>query len=334
MITVTLYSREGCQLCEQARQDLKSLEEAIPHRLVVVDVEHDVQLRKEFSLEVPVVQVGPYRLSAPFSLQELQMTLGAARDRERHIEMIEKSPALEEVRRVGVWTRADRIAYWFSRHYMAVFNLLVVAYLGLSFLAPVLMEVRAEAPANLIYRGFSLVCHQLAFRSFYLFGEQFYYPRAAAGVKDAMTLNQATGLNEGNDPADLYAARVFVGNEIVGYKVALCQRDEGIYGGILLFGLLFSLTKRRLWAIPWYVWIIVGIIPIAVDGLSQLLSQPPLSFWAFRESTPALRLLTGGLFGFFTAWFGYPMVEETMADTRKIMTNRLQSLGRTFSRDF
>jgi uncharacterized membrane protein len=172
------------------------------------------------------------------------------------------------------------------------------------------------------------VCHQLAFRSLYLFGEQFYYPRAAAGVKGLKTLSQATGLDEGSEPASLIAARLFVGNEIVGYKVALCQRDVGIYGGILLFGLLFSLTNRRLKAIPWYAWIIVGIIPIAVDGLSQLLSQPPLSFWTFRESTPTLRLLTGGSFGFFTAWFGYPMVEESMADTRKIMSNRLQNLSR------
>jgi uncharacterized membrane protein len=328
MITVTLYSREGCQLCEQARQDLKSLEKTIPHRLVIVDVERDPKLRKESSLDVPMVQVGPYRLSTPFSLQELQMTLGAARDRERHIEMVEKSPALEEVRRGGVWTNADRFAYWISRHYMAVLNMLVVFYLGLSFLPPVLMKVGAEAPANLIYRGFNLVCHQLAFRSLYLFGEQFYYPRAAAGVKGLKTLSQATGLDEGSEPASLIAARLFVGNEIVGYKVALCQRDVGIYGGILLFGLLFSLTNRRLKAIPWYAWIIVGIIPIAVDGLSQLLSQPPLSFWTFRESTPTLRLLTGGSFGFFTAWFGYPMVEESMADTRKIMSNRLQNLSR------
>ncbi len=328
MITVTLYSREDCQLCEQARQDLKSLEETIPHRLVVVDVERDPKLQKEYGPIVPVVQVGPYKLRAPFSRQELQMTLGAARDRERHIDMVEKSPALEEVRRSVAWTLADRIIYWLSRHYLAIANLLVVAYLGLAFLPPVLMKTGAKAPANLIYRGFSLVCHQLAFRSFYLFGEQFYYPRAAAGIEGVKTLAQATGLSEGSNAADLYAARTFVGNDVVGYKVALCQRDVGIYGGILLFGLLFSLTRRRLWAIPWYVWIIVGMIPIAVDGVSQLLSQPPLSFLPFRESTPALRVLTGGLFGFFTAWFGYPMVEETATETLKAMDNRLQSLKR------
>jgi uncharacterized membrane protein len=327
MITVTLYSREDCSLCEQACQDLKSLEETIPHRLVVVDVERDPKLQKEYGPVVPVVQVGPYKLSAPFSRQELQMTLGAAQDRERHIDMVEKSPALEEVRKISAWTLADRVIYWLSRHYLAICNLLVVAYLGLSFLPPVLMKVGAKAPAKLIYTGFSLVCHQLAFRSFYLFGEQLYYPRAAAGMEGVKTLAQATGLSEGSDPADLYFARVFVGNEVVGYKIALCQRDVGIYGGILLYGLLFLFTRRRLRSIPWYVWIIVGLLPIAVDGGSQLLSQPPLSFLPYRESTPALRVLTGGLFGFFTAWFGYPMVEETAAETLKIMNHRVQRLN-------
>jgi hypothetical protein len=33
--------------------------------------------------------------------------------------------------------------------------------------------------------------------------------------------------------------------------------------------------------------------------------------------------LTGALFGFTTAWFGYPLVEVTMAETRQIMANKL-----------
>ena len=328
MITVTLYSKQDCQLCEQARTDLEVLKECIPHHLVVVDVDSDTRLQREYGLDVPVVQVGPYRLKTPFGRPELHMTLGAAQDRERHIEMVENSNALEESRKQGGWTRADSFTYWISRHYMLLLNLMVAAYLGLALLAPLLEKLGFEAPANFIYRGYSLVCHQLSYRSFFLFGEQACYPRAEAGVMGVKTLGQATGLSEGSDPIDLYAARIFVGNETVGYKIALCQRDVSIYGGILLFGLLFSLTNRRLPTISWYVWIVLGIVPIAVDGLSQLLSQPPWSFWAFRESTPILRVLTGGLFGFITAWFGYPMVEETMADSRKTMAHKLQWLGR------
>jgi uncharacterized membrane protein len=94
----------------------------------------------------------------------------------------------------------------------------------------------------------------------------------------------------------------------------------GIYGGILLFGLIFLVTGKRLPSLPWYLWIALGIAPIALDGVSQLLSQAPFNFWPYRESTPILRTLTGGLFGFATAWFGYPQVELAMRDTRKILT--------------
>jgi hypothetical protein len=51
-----------------------------------------------------------------------------------------------------------------------------------------------------------------------------------------------------------------------------------------------------------------------------MLSQPPLGFFPYRESTPTLRVITGFLFGFLTAWFGYPMVEDSMVDTRRFMT--------------
>ena len=54
----------------------------------------------------------------------------------------------------------------------------------------------------------------------------------------------------------------------------------------------------------------------------QLLSQPPLGLFPYRESTPFLRVLTGFLFGFSTAWFGYPLVEQTMAETRQIMADK------------
>jgi hypothetical protein len=76
------------------------------------------------------------------------------------------------------------------------------------------------------------------------------------------------------------------------------------------------------------LWLLLGILPIALDGMSQLLSQPPMDFLPFRESTPLLRTLTGFLFGFTTAWFGYPLVEETMAESRQMMSRKLQRIQR------
>jgi uncharacterized membrane protein len=80
---------------------------------------------------------------------------------------------------------------------------------------------------------------------------------------------------------------------------------------------LFGIFNRRFPRLPWYAWIFIGLLPIALDGFSQLLSQPPLSIFPYRESTPLLRVLTGWLFGFATAWFGYPIAEDGMRDTRE-----------------
>ena len=37
MITVTLYTRQGCKLCEEAEADLLALQEVVPHKLAVID---------------------------------------------------------------------------------------------------------------------------------------------------------------------------------------------------------------------------------------------------------------------------------------------------------
>jgi uncharacterized membrane protein len=163
-----------------------------------------------------------------------------------------------------------------------------------------------------------------------LFGEQPVYPRALAHLDGYLTFNQATGLDE----VGLLAARQFIGNEFVGYKTALCQRDIAIYGAMLLFGVIYLISRRKLKSLPIWAWILFGVMPIAVDGVSQLIGQwaamPELSFlqsvfgWIpLRESTPFFRTITGFLFGFTTAWFGFPLIDEAMADTRRLMKTKM-----------
>lgn len=322
MIVVTVYTKEDCHLCEEAKEQLRALQATIPHQLVEVDIEDKNARPKGKPLpapdEIPVVEVGPYRLKAPITAQDLEITLRAAAERERDIQAIATS-GLDLTKPV---TRGDRFTYWFSKHYVSVLNLIVILYLGLPFLAPVLMQSGLPGPAGAIYKVYGAVCHQFAFRSWFLFGEQAAYPRASAHVAGLIPYGEATGLPE----EDQFASRAFIGNPAVGYKVALCERDVAIYGGILAFGILFSLTGKRLKSLPWYLWLVIGVLPIAADGLSQLLSQPPLGAilpLAYRESTPLLRSLTGFLFGFTTAWFGYPLVEETMRDSRKYLAEKL-----------
>lgn len=321
MLTVTLYSRKNCHLCQQARADLASLQAEIPHRLVEIDIEDDPALHKKYLEKIPVLEVGPFHKEAPFTRQELAVTLGAARDRQAALQKL--AAAGGGVTRLDP---GDRFSLWLARNYLWLVLILFVFYVGLPVLAPVLMKAGYTVPARVIYTAYSPLCHQLAFRSFFLFGEQPFYPRAAANVGGAQTYAQATGESE----ADLLAARRFLGNETVGYKIALCERDVAIYGAIVLFVILYGLSGRRIPPLHWALWLLIGLGPIGLDGFSQLFSQLNLSFLAqilpLRESTPSLRVITGGLFGFTTAWFGIPYMEESMRETRDLLMKKFSVL--------
>jgi uncharacterized membrane protein len=320
MITVTLYTKKDCSLCEIALRDLRALQETFPHNLAIVDVNEDEDLKDSFGDRVPVLQAGPYTLQAPFDRQQIQVTLAAAQDRQSHMMKTGSRPAKTDSSNVDY---VDRFGHWLSKRYLLLLNLLLFLYVGLPFLAPVLMNAGLPQFARPIYGLYGAVCHQLGFRSWFLFGEQPVYPRAGAGLEGYQTFEQATGIEE-DGASSLLDARNFVGNEQVGYKVAFCQRDVAIYGGMLIFGLLYAATGRRLRSFHWIFWLLVGILPVALDGFSQLFSQiPPLdTLFPYRESTPLFRTLTGFLFGFTTAWFGFPLLEESMTETRVIVATK------------
>jgi uncharacterized membrane protein len=183
-----------------------------------------------------------------------------------------------------------------------------------------------------IYTIYKPLCHQFGFRSFFLFGEQAYYPLAEAGIPGVKTFEEVTGFQDLDNPAAFsrFQARQFTGNETVGYKLALCERDVAIYGAIFLFGIIYAATGRRIKPLHWVLWILIGMGPIGLDGFSQLFSQMNWQWLAsilpYRESTPFLRLLTGGLFGFTTAWYAYPYMEESMAETRQFFIKKFAAI--------
>jgi uncharacterized membrane protein len=325
MITVTIFHTGDCQNCENIISSLEELQSTIPHKIVKVNVEGDDALRNAYP-DAPVVQIGPYRLSFPITRQELFVALSANRDRVDQLEKVGDKEFKSRQKRATNFSGSDRFGLWLSTNYMLLFSIVVFLYVGLPFLAPILMKARLTLPANVIYTIYSPLCHQLAFRSFFLFGEQPYYPRSLAGITGVKTYEQVTGQTN----IDLIAARNFIGNDIMGYKVALCERDVAIYGAILLFGFIFILTKYRIKPFPWYLWIVFGLIPIGVDGGSQLpgLIQAGLPSWVLiRESTPFLRVLTGGLFGTTTAWYLYPLIQETMAETRRSLLSKQAAIS-------
>ena len=330
MLTVTLYMKEDCHLCEQAKADLDSLQEKYPHRLVEIDITSDPALQKAFLVEIPVLEIGPYILKYPFDKQKLAMTLGAASDRRGQLDKIGHEDHHNRVARGGQISGADRAMFWISKHYLALLNFVMFLYFGLPLLAPVLMHVGLTAPANVIYTVYKPLCHQFGFRSFFLFGEQPVYPLQEAHVAGLITYSQATGFTDLHSPVGVgrLEARQFTGNAVIGYKTALCERDMAIYSAIFLFGILFAATGRRIKPLHWMLWI--GLGPIGLDGFSQLFSQMEWSwlihYLPYRESTPFLRVFTGALFGFATAWFAYPSIEETMAETRQFFIKKFASV--------
>jgi uncharacterized membrane protein len=329
MLLVTLYTRKGCHLCEDVKKELASLQKDYPHRLAEVDIDSEIALQTEYALDIPVIEVGPYRLKAPISRKNLIMTLGAARDRDLHMTKIhgEKYKAL--VRRGHTLTGADHVMYWLSRHYLAMLNIFVLLYVSLPFLAPTLMKVGAPLPAQVIYKIYSPLCHQFGFRSFFLYGDQAFYPLGEAQIAGMKTFAQVTGFVDLHNPAaySRLLSRDYIGDETVGYKVALCERDVAIYAAILLFGILYAASGRRIKGLHWILWIVLGMLPIGLDGFSQIFSQFDWAWLSpvipYRESTPILRVFTGALFGLMTAWFAYPSVEESMSETRQFFIKKI-----------
>lgn len=321
MITVTLYYREQDETTMRVRDALSELQADYPHQLVLIDITTEPSLQSIYSVRVPVVQIGPYKLEGDVSRERLQIALGAARDRQTQLEKVDQDAYRNLVKKGKTVNSGDRLSYWISKHYIHVFNVFMAIYVGLPFLAPVLARNGAELPATIIYRVYGVLCHQLAYRSWFLFGEQPYYPRELAGVPGAITYEQMSG----KEAEDIFEARAFVGNDVVGYKVALCERDVAMYLTMLGFGIVFWLSGKRIRSIPWYLWVVVGLGPIGVDGLSQLPSViANLPDWLpIRESTPFLRTLTGTLFGLMTAWYLYPMIEETMGETRRLVARKI-----------
>jgi uncharacterized membrane protein len=315
MIQVTLFIDADDPEKYRIIRILSELQNEHPHHLHIIDISLDTILQEEFKEKQPVLDIGMFRLIKTFDKDEIRYAFNKAKERLNEARSKGNELMVRRITEPIELTKADRFSRWFSKHYMVLLNGFTFLYLFFAILAPSLMKLGWEKPANVIYKVYSPLCHQLAFRSIFLFGEQPFYPREMAGVQGMITYGEATGLNE----SDIQSARRFVGNEAMGYKIALCQRDVAIYGAIFVFGILFSLSGKKMKPLPWYLWILIGLGPIGLDGFSQLLSQTGLGIFSWlplRESTPLLRILTGSLFGLTTAWFGFPYLEESIKENR------------------
>jgi hypothetical protein len=84
-----------------------------------------------------------------------------------------------------------------------------------------------------------------------------------------------------------------------------------MYLSLWIFGLIFTLSDRKIKKLPLWIWIMVGVIPLGLDGGMQYLGslKMPIFHSFARESTPLLRTITGGVFGLLTGWYIFPSLD-------------------------
>jgi uncharacterized membrane protein len=194
-----------------------------------------------------------------------------------------------------------RVMRLVGKHWLVVASAVMLLYIGLPFLAPVLMHSGEHRWSQRLHHLFSPACHQLPERSFFLYGPQTTYTRGEL----ESTLGQTV-------------PRRYVGDEHIGYKMAICQRCTAIYAAWLALGGVFALFRSRIRPLGRRGFVLL-LLPIAVDGVGQL-----IGLWA---SSWVSRVSTGILFSVAVVWLTYPYLEQGMNEMYRdalAMLNRVE----------
>ena len=77
-LRLTLYTRAGCHLCEQAVADLERLRRRHPHTLEQIDIGTDAQLSARYGERIPVLVVNGHEYLAPLPSVVLARALAEA----------------------------------------------------------------------------------------------------------------------------------------------------------------------------------------------------------------------------------------------------------------
>jgi uncharacterized membrane protein len=157
--------------------------------------------------------------------------------------------------------RVIRLTLGLARHWLTIF---IVAFGILNILpivAPVTMRLGWMPIGDAIYTFYSPLCHQMAQRSFFLFGPQ------VMNDLNALPLNFT-----GNKVADMLLLREFQGNQELGWKVAWSDRMVAMYGGFWLAGVIYSLLRRNRRLKPISIWILL-LLPAIAERILHLMSD-------------------------------------------------------------
>jgi uncharacterized membrane protein len=167
-------------------------------------------------------------------------------------------------------TAVECLVAFIVRHWLLIANVMFFLFVAPPFLAPLFEAAGLHLPARIIFLVYRPTCHQLPERSFF----------------------------------------------ILGHQVAICARCSALYLSFWGLGLIYALTSAvwrgrvPVWRAPALRWVAVATVPLAVDGLTQLVG--------LRTSTNLLRAITGTLTGGAAGAFVYPYMHLGFADARRV----------------
>jgi len=191
-------------------------------------------------------------------------------------------PTMSGIARLGKWP------LW-----LILLIVILTVFNGLPFLAPLFMWIGWDAPGRAIYLIYSFLCHQMAQRSFFLFG--------LGGLQMYNIASLPLDLNGLSDGSRIMALRSFIGNAQIGWKMAWSDRMVYMYGSPLLLTVSYGLARTRIRIRPIPLWLFgLLMLPMAVDGFTHMISDFAGIGQGFRDSNLWLAGLTGNA---FPAWF-------------------------------
>jgi hypothetical protein len=240
--------------------------------------------------------------------------------------------------RGGQASISERVTDWPALRWYAVFLGISGVWVGLPWLAPVLMHLGLDEPARAIYAFYSLQCHQLPQRSFFLFG-----PGAMLSLSQIRLVWK--------DTLDPLVLRQFIGTSSVGFKVAWSDRMVSMYTSIPIATALWLPMRRRIRALPLWGFLLLAL-PIALDGGTHMLSDLsgigqgfrytnlwlsnltggvlPMSFYvgdALGSFNSWMRLLSGLIFGVAAVWTVFPRLQATLDGSATPTENPARAKG-------
>ena len=233
----------------------------------------------------------------------------------------------------------NKAAYVFSRRWFIGMVFLTGLWVGLPWLAPIFMRFGWTKSAEVIYFLYSFQCHQLPQRSFFLYGQNLMYP-----------LDQIQAVWQ--DTFNPVVLRQFIGNPIMGYKVAWSDRMVSAYTSIPLAALLWWPVRKRVRPLTVLGFVLLSL-PMAIDGGTHVISDLagigqgfrytnewlalltknslPSTFYlgeALGSFNSLMRLITGILFGIGIVWLSFPHLHAGFEESTRAIEEKFARAGR------